>query len=164
MIFEDTNKENGEMIKPYETLKHKRFGNVVMRQVKYIRSNIKDEDGNNLISGVGGDVLTEIMFILLGYYGELGTWLADEKFHLNDMKTALELKMAEEFVLYKGEGETNEVARMKAKIACGELQTALDESKHDWDRADSWKKYVGRCHDSIRSQLGYEKQLAYMNK
>lgn len=164
MILEETNKGTGEILKPYETKRHKDVLRVIKRQVEYVRANIKDGDEQK-IAGKSGDVLVEILMVLTGYYEELGKWLADEKLHLADLKTALDLKKAEEYVAYKSEeGETNETARMKALMAVGNQQKELDQNKHAWDVIDSWKKAIGRYHDAVRSQLSYEKSLSQMNR
>ncbi len=164
MILDGVDKSTGEIMKRYETPEHARIMHVVTRQVKYVRDNIKDGDVQK-IAGKGGDVLVEILMNLTGYYEELGTWLADEKLHLADLKTSLDLKKANEYVAYKGEeGETNETARMKALIACSDDQKALDQNKHAADVIESWRKAVGRYHDAVRSQLSYEKSLSQMTR
>ncbi len=164
MILEGLNKETGEIIKRYETKAHNDVMRVITRQVKYVRDNVKDGDVQK-IAGKSGDVLVEILMNLTGYYEELGTWLADEKLHLADLKTALDLKKANEYIAVKAEeGETNETARMKAMIACAKDQEELDQNKHAWDVIESWKKAIGRYHDAVRSQLSYEKSLSQMTR
>lgn len=165
MRYDGTIKETGEIVKPYNTPEHSKILNVINRQVKFVRNNIKDESGRELLSGKNGDTLVEIMVTLVGYYEELGAWLADEKLHLDDLKTALDLKNADEYIAYKNqEGETNETARMRAKIACGDDQKELDINKHAWKKIEAWAKAVGRYHDSVRSQLSYEKSLSHMSR
>lgn len=164
MIMEDINKETGEYIKPYMSDKHQDILKVINRQVHFVKTNIKDGEEEK-ISRQNGDNLSSILMTLTGYYEELSTWLAHEKLHLADMKTALDLKKANEYVAYKQqEGETNETARMKAMIACGDDQRELDQHKHASDVIDSWKKSIGRYHDAVRSQLSYEKSLSQMSR
>lgn len=164
MRIEGVNKETGEVVKPYDTPEHLGIMKVITRQVKYVRDNIKDGDEEK-ISGQSGDVLVNVLMALTGYYEELSYWLANEKLHVADMKTALELKFAKEYIAFKQEEkQTNETARMNAKIACEEDQRAFDENKHAWDVIEAWKKAVGRYHDAVRSQLSYEKSLSQMNR
>lgn len=165
MIIEGVNKETGEVLKPYETPEHKNILKVINRQVAYVRANIKDEEGNELLSGKSGDVLMEHLIVLTGYYEELGKWLADEKLHLDDLKTALELKFSQEYIKQKQvQAETNETARMKAKIFCADDQREVDQNKHAWNVIEAWKKAVGRYHDTVRSQVSYEKSLSQMSR
>ena len=164
MILDGVNKETGEIVKRYDTPEHNNILKVINRQVRYVRENVKDGDVQK-IAGKSGDVLVEILMNLTGYYEELGTWLADEKLHLADLKTALDLKKAKEYIAYKAEeGETNETARMKAMIAVAEDQEQLDQNKHAADVIEAWKKAVGRYHDAVRSQLSYEKSLSQMTR
>lgn len=165
MTIDGINKETGEVVKPYETKEHNDFGRVMLRQTSFIHNNVRKEDGTELLSGKNGDALVEIMLILVGFYEELGRWLADERLHLADMKTSLEIEFAQEYIKQKQlKSETNETARMKAKIFCQESQEAVDKARHTWDRVENWKKYIGRSHDSVRSQLGWEKSLAHMTR
>jgi hypothetical protein len=165
MRYDGTIKETGEIVKPYDTPEHGKILYAINRHVNFIKKNIKDESGTNLLKGKGGDELSDIMVILVGYYEEIGNWLADEKLHIDDLKTALDLKFADEYLAYKAEeGETNETARMKAKKACADDQRDLDINKHAWGKIEAHKKSMGRYHDSVRSLLGYEKTLAYMSR
>lgn len=164
MKIDGVNKETGEVIKPYETKEHKEILKVINRQVAYVRANIKDDDQEK-IARLSGDALVEVLMTLTGYYEELGKWLADEKLHLADLKSALEIKFAQEYLKTKRiQAETNETARMKAKILCEQDQAELDENKHAVDVIDAWKKAVGRYHDAVRSQLSYEKSLSQMTR
>jgi hypothetical protein len=164
MKIDGVNKETGEVIKPYETPEHKAIMQVITRQVKYVRANIKDGDEEKL-SRLNGDVLVNILMVLTGYYEELGYWLANEKLHIADLKTALDLKFAKEYIAWKNEEkQTNETARMNAKIACENDQRDYDENKHAWDVIEAWKKAIGRYHDAVRSQLSYEKSLSQMSR
>lgn len=164
MIMEGINKETGEYVKPYETPEHNDILKVINRQVAYVRANIKDGEQEK-IARLSGDALVQVLMTLTGYYEELGKWLADEKLHLADLKTTLDLKMANAYCdLKKVNSETNETARMKAKIMCGDDQKAIDQNKHAWDVIEAWKKAVGRYHDAVRSQLSYEKSLSQMTR
>jgi hypothetical protein len=157
-------KETGEIIKPYDTKEHKEIMKVIARQVAYVRANIKDDDQEK-IAGLSGDGLVEVLMTLTGYYEELGKWLADEKLHMADMRTALDIKFAQEYIKQKQlKSETNETARMKAKIYCAEDQIEVDENKHAVDVIEAWKKAIGRYHDAVRSQLSYEKSLSQMTR
>lgn len=162
--MEGVNKETGEVVKPYETPEHKDILKVINRQVAYVRANIKDEEQEK-IAKLSGDALVEVLMTLTGYYEELGRWLADEKLHLADLKTALELKFANRYCELKQiDSETNETARMKAKVICSDDQKELDQNKHAWDVIEAWKKAIGRYHDAVRSQLSYEKSLSQMTR
>ena len=164
MKIDGVNKQTGEVIKPYETPEHKEIMKVITRQVKYVRENIKDDEDEK-ISRHSGDVLVDILMVLTGYYEELSFWLANEKLHIADLKTALELKMAKEYLAWKAEEkQTNETARMNAKVACESDQKEYDENKHAWDVIEAWKKSIGRYHDAVRSQLSYEKSLSQMSR
>lgn len=164
MRIESVNKTTGEIVKPYDTPEHLGIMKVITRQVKFVRDNIKDGDTEK-ISGQSGDVLVNTLMTLTGYYEELSYWLANEKLHVAELKTALDLKFAAEYIaLKKEEGQTNETARMNARIACKEDQEAFDENKHAWDVIEAWKKAIGRYHDAVRSQLSYEKSLSQMNR
>ena len=164
MKIESVNKKTGEYVKPYDTPEHLAIMKVITRQVKFVRDNIKDGD-NEKISGQSGDVLVNTLMALTGYYEELSYWLANEKLHVAELKTALDLKFAAEYIAYKKEeGQTNETARMNARIACKDDQEVFDENKHAWDVIEAWKKAVGRYHDAIRSQLSYEKSLSQMTR
>lgn len=164
MILDGVNKETGEIVKRYDTPEHAKILHVITRQVKFVRDNIKDGDEQK-IDRLNGDGLVKVLMTLTGYYEELGTWLADEKLHIADLKTALDLKKAREYVAIKAEeGETNETARMKALIAVAKDQEELDQNKHASDVIDSWKKAVGRYHDAVRSQLSYEKSLSQLTR
>lgn len=164
MKIDGIDKQTGEIMKPYETPEHKGIMKVITRQVKYVRTYIKDDEDEK-ISRHNGDTLVDILMTLTGYYEELSFWLANEKLHVADMKTALELKFAREYIAWKNEEkQTNETARMNAKIACGQDQADFDENKHAWDVIEAWKKSIGRYHDAVRSQLSYEKSLSQMNR
>lgn len=165
MVIDGINKETGEYVKPYETPEHLDILKTINTQVKFVRNNIMSEDGKNLLSGKGGDALVEMLMILSGYYEVLGKWVSDERLHVNDMKSALEIKFANAYCdIKKVNSETNETARMKAKIICQELQNELDQNKHALDVIEKWSKAIGRYHDSTRSALGYEKSLASISR
>lgn len=164
MIIEGTNKETGEIVKPYDTPEHLAVMKIITKQVKYVRNNIKDGDEEK-ISRHNGDMLVDILMQLTGYYEELSFWLANEKLHIADLKTALDLKFAKEYIAFKAEEkQTNETARMNAKLSCAEDQETFDQNKHAADVIDAWKKAIGRYHDAIRSQLSYEKSLSQMTR
>lgn len=164
MKIDGVNKETGEVVKPYETPEHTAIMKVITRQVTYVRTYIKDDEDEK-ISRHNGDTLVDILMTLTGYYEELSFWLANEKLHVADLKTSLELKFAKEYIEFKSEEkQTNETARMNAKIACENDQKNLDENKHAWDVIEAWKKSIGRYHDAVRSQLSYEKQLSHMSR
>lgn len=164
MKIDGIDKTTGEVMKPYNTPEHRDFLKVVNRQVAFIKANIRDGDQEK-ISGASGDVLVDYLMTLVGYYEELGRWLANEKLHLADLKLSVDLKFANEYIAWKQEEkETNETARMRAKIACGQDQTELDENRHAYDVLTKYEKYISKLHESIRSQLSYEKSLSQMTR
>ncbi len=164
MIIEGVNKKNGEILKPYETPDHLDVKKVLQEQIRYVNANIKDKQGEK-ISRMSGDVMVDVLMHLTGYYESLSTWLANEKLHISDLKTELDLKFANEYIAYKTqEGETNETARMKSKISCQQEQKMYDLHKHGWDVIEAWKKSIGRYHDAVRSQLSYERSLSQMTR
>lgn len=165
MVIEGINKETGEYVKPYETPEHLAILKTINTQVKFVRNNIMSEDGKNLLSGRSGDALVEILMILSGYYEILGKWVSDERLHVNELKSTLEIKFANAYCDLKTvTSETNETARMKAKVMCQEQQKTLDQNKHALDVIEKWGKAIGRYHDSTRSALGYEKSLASVSR
>lgn len=164
MIVEEFNKSTGEYMKPYELPAHKKVKTEIERQIKFVNTYIKDSNGEK-ISNLSGDNLVSCMYQLAAMYEYLGTWLANERLNVDDLKSVLELKIANEYISFKQEEkETNETARMKAKIACQSQQEALDAHRHGYAVVETWKKSIGRYHDSVRSQLSYEKSLASMNR
>lgn len=165
MVIDGINKETGEYVKPYETPEHLAILKTINQQVAFVRNNVMSEDGKNLLSGKGGDTLVEILMILTGYYEVLGTWVSNEKLHVNELKSALEIKFANAYCDLKAvTSETNETARMKAKVMCQKQQEELDKNKHALDVIEKWGKAIGRYHDSTRSALGYEKSLASISR
>lgn len=164
MIMDGINKETGEIVKPYETPEHLNIKKIIETQVKYVNSTIRDESGEK-IARLDGDTLSMVLMELTAMYESLSSWLAHEKLHVADLKSALEIKFAQEYIKQKQiQAETNETARMKAKIICQADQELLDRHKHGWDIIDAWKKSIGRYHDAVRSQLSYEKSLSSMSR
>lgn len=151
------------MDKPYLTTQHNGIAKVILEQWRYVHKTLRDEKDPDAFARLSGDVLSMLMIELAGMYESLSKWLADEKLHIADLKTALDFKFADEYIAYKSRrSETNETARMRAKMACNKDEVHLNQVKHDYDRVEVWKKSVGRYHDSVRSQLSYEKQLSMM--
>lgn len=164
MKVDYTDKSTGEILKPYQSPNHLKIKKVLEEQIKYVRFNIKEGD-NEKISRLNGDELSEVLMTLSAYYEYLSTWLAHEKLHLAELKNSLDFKFAEEYLAFKNEeGETNETARMKAKLSCREAQEELDKHKHGSEMITAWFKSIGRYHDAVRSQLSYEKSLASMTR
>ena len=165
MIINGVDKETGEVLKPYETKEHLAILTEVNKQVRFVRNNIIDESGNNLLAGKSGDALVEMLLMLAGYYEILGRWVSDERLHVNELKTSLDIKFANTYCdLKKVDSETNETARMKAKVMCQDQQRELDQNKHALEVIEKWRKAIGRYHDSTRSALGYEKSLTQVNR
>src|SRR6266699_7227991 len=100
MKIDGVDTSTGEIMKPYDTPEHRAIMKVITRQVKYVRANIKDGDEEK-ISRQNGDVLVDILMVLTGYYEELSFWIANEKLHISDLKTAVDLKFAKEYIAYK---------------------------------------------------------------
>jgi hypothetical protein len=164
MKIDGVNKETGEVVKPYETPEHLDIKKIIQEQIDYVNSTIRDKNGEK-IARLDGDTLSMVLMELTAMYESLSRWLADEKLHIADLKTALELKFADTYCdIKKINSETNETARMKAKIICGDDQKELDRHKHGWDVIEAWKKSIGRYHDAVRSQLSYEKSLGHMSR
>lgn len=147
--------------KPYEADKHLLVGNEVLRQYNFVHQHIRMNNEGDILSDHSPDALVKILLYLTGFYEYLSSWLADEKLRVADLKTSLDFKFSDQYLLYKQrQSETNETARMQAKMACVEDQAALDKAKHSYDKVEAWKKTVGRYHDAVRSQLSYEKSIA----
>lgn len=157
-------KTTGEVFdKAYEMPAHKDIAREIYKQVKYVHDTIKSPDDPDKFARLSPDTLSMVLMELTGMYESLSKWLADEKLHVADLKSALEFKFADVYVMFKRrKSETNETARMQAKMACYEDQQILDKVKHDYDRVTGWKKSVGRYHDAVRSQLSYEKSMGMM--
>jgi hypothetical protein len=137
--------------------------NIVSGQMQYVRENLRDQADLDKFARLSGDELSMCLMELTGMYESLSKWLADEKLHLADLKTALELKFSRHYVALKKQGSTNETARVwKQRIHCSEDQKELDQYKHGYDVIESWKKSIGRYADAVRSQLSYEKQMSMM--
>lgn len=114
MKIEGVNKITGEIVKPYETPEHLKIKDVIKQQIEFVNRNIKDARGEK-ISRLNGDNLSKVLMELTAMYETLSMWLADEKLHIADLKTANELKFANEYVSYKNqEGETSLCGRHEA--------------------------------------------------
>lgn len=165
MKIEGVNKETGEYVKPYETPEHLAILKEIGKQTKFVRTNIISDTGESLLTGKSGDVLVEYLVVLLGFYEVLGTWVSNEKLHIAEMKTELELKFANYYCDLKLiDSETNETARMKSKIMCQTEQRELDIAKHALEVIEKNRKFIGRAHDSVRSALSHEKSLAQVTR
>lgn len=165
MIKDNINLNTGEVIttKPYETEDHLSIKTEISKQIKYVNGTLKDEKGQ--LARLDGDTLSLVLLELVAYYQYLTAWLADEKLHLADMRTAIELKFAQRYCDLKAtKGETNETSRMKSKIYCSKDEDEYNLYRHGYDVIDAWKKSIGRYHDSVRSQLSWEKQIGGMSK
>ena len=164
MIIDYTNKKTGEMLKPYESPEHENVRKTLEEYLTYVHDVLKGGDATK-ISRLDGDTLSEALMVLAGYYDYFSSWLADERFHIAELKNALEEKFATEYLAFKKEeGQTNETARMEAKLACREDQADYDKHKHGFDYVETKRKACGKYHDTIRSQLGYEKSLTQMTR
>lgn len=164
MIIDYTDKKTGEILKPYESEEHKRIKKTCEEYLIFIHDVLKGGDTTK-ISRLNGDTLSEAMMTLAGYYDYFGSWLSDERLHLTELKDELDEKFATEYLAFKGEeGETNETARMKATLACKQLKEAHRNHKNGYDYVEAKRKSAGRYHDTVRSQLGYEKSLTQMTR
>lgn len=159
-------KETGEVFdKVYLMPEHQNIGNVVYKQWKYVHETLRDEKDPDAFARLSGDSLSLLLMELTAMYESLSKWLADEKLHVADLKNALDFKFADTYVKFKNrQSETNETARMQAKMACFDDEDELAQVKHNYDRVEAWKKAIGRYHDAVRSQLSYEKQLSGMSR
>lgn len=163
-VPENVDPETGEILRPYETKSHLDIKNIVGRQIKYVHETLKDESDPDKFARLSPDVLSMVLMELTAMYESLSKWLADEKLHVADLKTALELKLAEKYCDLKLQGETNETARMKAKIFCSDDDMEFNRFKHGYAVVESWKKSIARYHDAVRSQLSYEKSMGMMSR
>lgn len=162
-----TNSDTGEIQdeKPYRSEEHLAFGNEIVAQQRYVREKLRDPEDPNAFAKLNPEGIIDVLDHLSAYYDRLGAWLANQQLWLSDLKTQRELRFAEEYLKWKRKkGETNETARMEAKIAVGDLDKGIDKCKHIFDTVMAWKKSIGRYHDAARSQLSYEKQSQYMQR
>lgn len=164
---EFTDSETGEIQdeKPYKNEQHLAFGNEIVAQQRYVRTTLRDPEDPNAFAKLSPENIMEVLDHLSAYYDRLGAWLANQQLWLSDLKTQRELRFAEEYLKWKRKkGETNETARMEAKLAVGDLDKGIDKCKHIFDTVMAWKKSIGRYHDAARSSLSWEKQSAYMQR
>ena|SRR3990167_4292770 len=154
-------KSTGEVFdKVYLMPQHINYGGEILKQLKYVRDTLKNENEPDKFARLDPDTLSMALMELTAIYESLSKWLADEKLHIADLKTELDFKFADCYIMYKNrKSETNETARMQAKMACIEEQRNLDKTKHSYDKVLGWKKSIGRYHDAVRSQLSYEKSM-----
>ncbi len=157
MILQNTDLESGEIIdqKPYETDEHKAIKNEVAKQIAYVNRTLKDEKGQ--LAKLDGDMLSMVLIELTSYYQYLYSWIADERLHVSDIKSAYDIKFAKEYVRLKQEGNTNETARHLSKIHCEQDDQEINSYKHGLDVIVSWEKSIARYIDAVRSQLSYLK-------
>lgn len=163
-VPENVDPETGEILKPYQTRSHLDIKNIVARQIKYVHETLKDESDPDKFARLHPDTLSMVLLELTAMYESLSKWLADEKLHIADLKTFLELKFSGRYCLLKSKGETNETARMKSKQFCSEDELEVNRYKHGYDVIESWKKTIARYHDAVRSQLSYEKSMIGMSR
>lgn len=164
---EFTNEATGEIQpeKPYKTEEHLSFGGELVAQQRYVRQMLRDPEDPNAFAKLSPESIIDVLDHLSAYYDRLGAWLANQQLWLSDLKTARELKFAQKYLEWKRKkGETNETARMEAKIAVNDLDVGIDKCRHVFDTVMAWKKSIGRYHDAARSQLSYEKQSQYMSR
>lgn len=166
MIHEGVNLETGEVIaiKPYETEEHKEIKKEVAQQIAYVHKTLKDDENPGQLARLDGDTLSMVLMELTAYYEYLHSWLANEKLHLSDLKSTYEIKFANEYITLKDRGTTNETARMKAKLACQQEAEDINRYKHGIDVITAWGKSIARYHDSVRSQLSWEKTMGGMSR
>lgn len=167
MIVNGVEMDTGEEIsqKPYETEQHANILKDISRQVRFVQEYVKNADGKILLGEHDGDTLVNIMTHLMGFYEELGTWTADERLRVADMKNAMDSHFAQSYVdIKKLQDETNETARMKAKLITSKEQEALDSAKRDLEVIDRWRKAIHGYWDTAGRALSHEKSLQYMNR
>jgi len=152
------------MNKPYETDEHKAIHKHLEQASRYIQETLKDENDNDKFARLSPDVLSLVLFELTALYESFSKWLANEKLHLADLKAFYDISFSTAYLNHKKQGETNETARMKAKIACSQYVDEINEYRHLFDSVEAVKKTIGRYHDSVRSQLSYEKQQEAMGR
>ncbi len=151
--------------KPYRSEEHLGFGGELVAQQRYVRQTLRDPEDPNAFAKLSPDQIIDVLDHLSAYYDRLGAWLANQALWHSDLKTQLELKFAQEYLKWKRKkGETNETARMEAKIATNHLSVGIDKCRHQLDTVTAWKKSIGRYHDAARSQLSFEKQQQYMSR
>jgi hypothetical protein len=162
--LDKVDKQTGEIMKkPYETSQHTDYGRTVLRQYNYVHKTFRDPEDPDTFARLDPDTLSMSLMELTAIYESLSKWIADEKLHVADMKTARDFKFADLYLQYKKrKSETNETARMQAKMACTEDDERINKVTHDYDLVTAWKKSVGRYHDAVRSQLSYEKSMMGM--
>lgn len=151
--------------KSYERDDHNKIGNIILGQLDYIKDTFRDEEDPDRFARLPGEVLSMALMELTAMYESLSKWIADEKLHVADTKTAYDLKFADRYCeLKQMKSETNETARMKARLMCGEDEKKMNKIRNDYDKVEAWKKVIGRYHDAVRSQLSYEKQMGGMSR
>lgn len=165
--IEITNPTTGEILpaKAYRTEDHLSFGGELLAQQAYVRDTVRDPDHPDAFAKMTPEQIIDFLDHLSAYYERLGNWIANQTLWHSDLKTQLELKYAQSYLEWKRKkGETNETARMEAKLATNHLSVGIDKCKHQLDTVVAWKKSIGRYHDAARSQLSYEKQNQYMQR
>lgn len=151
--------------KPYRSEEHLGFGAELVAQQRYVRQKLRDPEDPNAFAKLSPDQIIDVLDHLSAYYDRLGAWIANQQLWHSDLKTQLELKFAEKYLEWKRKkGETNETARMEAKIATNDLVVGIDKCRHQLDVVVAWKKSIGRYHDAARSGLSWEKQSQYMQR
>jgi len=149
--------------KPYRSDEHLGFGSELVRQQRYVRQILRNPDDPNAFAKLTPEQTMEVLDHLSGYYDRLTQWLANQKLWHSDLKTQFDLKFAQVYLKWKRKkGETNETARMEAKIETNTLLVGIDKCKHQLDVVTAWQKSIGRYHDAARSNLSWEKQSHYM--
>ena len=163
-IPENIDPETGEYLKPYDVKSHLSIKKVIERQLGYINKNLKSPDDPQMFARLTPDQLSNMLLDLAGMYEYLSNWLATEKLHIADLKTGYDIKYTEFYCDLKDKGMTNETARMKTKLECIPDQDEINMFKHGYDIIEAWKKSIGRYHDSVRSQLSYEKSMSSISR
>lgn len=164
MKLDGIEKSTGEIMKRYELSAHAEIKKEITKQVNFIIRNFKDPQDPDKFARLDGDTLSMVLMELTGMYEYLGKWLADEKLHIADMETDYDIKFANRYCELKAlKSETNETARMKSMLICGDDKKEINQHKHGYNIIEAWKKSVGRYHDAVRSQLSYEKHLSFIS-
>lgn len=153
------------VVKSYDQPEHARIGNMILAQLTYLKQTLRDPDDPDIFARLSGDTLSMVLMELTAMYEGLSKWIADENLHVADAKTEYELSIAEAYVKFKNmPSETNETARMKARLFCRDKEEELNKIKASYKKVEMWKKTIGRYHDAVRSQLSYEKSMGTMSR
>lgn len=153
------------MEKAYETSQHQSFGDELKSQYTYVHRTLRDPKDPHAFQRLAPDTLSMLLTELTAYYESVGMWLADEKLRLSDLKLQREWKYNDLYLEQKQrKSETNETARVRAKMACHQDDLDINKATHSYEWVVAWKKALGRWIDTSRSQLSYEKSMTQFER